>query len=458
MRARQVRERPEARQRHGQRPALGGAVGAVLGADVGDQRLAVRALERWCRRPIVVGRTTEDGLPTASSVAAGTVEGGEDLRRQRGGPRVGRGRTTLRARQVRGRRGRRVGGPGRLDHDHGGDGGHHQHDRDQGREDRMAGAEAGPGAAVRSALACGVAGGVGGWRWRCCWSWMLGGGAAPGATAPWGISTWCVFSLDLIRGWSTRRAHTLGRLETEAGDGGLRDCMMATPRAASPTASGGARPTSAGRARRTEAGGTGGRGRRPGARRRCPRRRRMRRGGRDGHAGPPRRPPAPRPARAPRVPGCPCHRWRRAQFTGADSGSFDEPDHLGGRGVGAGQHGVRHEAADDRGSDDRRQTDPPPHGHAIRLRVPDKHAIRIGLGARTPAENCRDDCGGGSASGADGRYSVWCRARRPRRTTMRRAVRRRPGPARRRRPCGDATGCTRRRSRRRTTRPPPGSP
>ena len=45
VRTRQVRERPEARQRDRQRPPLRGAVGAVLGADVGDQWLAVGAPE-----------------------------------------------------------------------------------------------------------------------------------------------------------------------------------------------------------------------------------------------------------------------------------------------------------------------------------------------------------------------------------------------------------------------------
>ena len=90
VRARQVRERPEARQRHGQRPPLGGAVGAVLGADVGDQRLAVGTPEDGRRSPTRLGRATDGGAAHRIQRGGRHRQRGQDARRQRRGPRVGR--------------------------------------------------------------------------------------------------------------------------------------------------------------------------------------------------------------------------------------------------------------------------------------------------------------------------------------------------------------------------------
>ena len=182
--------------------------------------------------------------------------------------------------------------------------------------------------------------------------------------------------------------------------------------------------------------GGGGRGRRRPQRSRCPRRPRPRR----------------RPARARRVPGCPSHRWRRRSSQAPRPGASAICTTWVSGGVGAGQHGVRHEAADDDGSDDRRQTDPPPRGHATRLRVADKHAIRNsgdagqaprpGSGGRRRLGACTVRSGSGPAGLA------------PRRTTSAGRLCR-PGPARRRSPPAYATARTRPRSRPRTLPPLP---
>jgi hypothetical protein len=51
---------------------------------------------------------------------------------------------------------------------------------------------------------------------------------------------------------------------------------------------------------------------------------------------------------------------------------------------------VRHEPADDDGSDDRRQTDPPSRGHTTTLWVADKHAVRkSGDGPASPGSGGR---------------------------------------------------------------------
>ncbi len=71
VRAQQVLERPEPRQRHRHRPPLRGAEGAVLGADVVISGLPSAPL-RWTLFPVLVGRTSPEGLPTVSRVAVGT--------------------------------------------------------------------------------------------------------------------------------------------------------------------------------------------------------------------------------------------------------------------------------------------------------------------------------------------------------------------------------------------------
>ena len=244
--------------------------------------------------PTLVGRTHREGLPTASRVAVGTVSAARPgatarwsrCRRWRAlaGPAARRG-------EVRGRRGRRVGVPGGLDHDHGGDGGHHQSDRDQGRQHRVAGAEAGgwrrglgPGLALGAGAAgSGLAGSV---RLGLAWcSWMRLVVGRGGRDGPDGDFDMCVLlGLDRAR----RQGARARRLETEAGEAGLPDCMQATPGAGRPrdgAAAARASP-SAVRARRTAAGGTGGPARPAGRVRTRPRRRRTRRP-------PPRRPPSP---------------------------------------------------------------------------------------------------------------------------------------------------------------------
>ena len=82
---------------------------------------------------------------------------------------------------------------------------------------------------------------------------------------------------------------------------------------------------------------------------------------------------------------------------------LDDLGRLGERGLGPGQHGVRHETTDDDGSDDRRQTDPPSRGHATTLWVADKRAVRKrggGAGREDPRRVASPALGAAGLSGS----------------------------------------------------------
>ena len=231
--------------------------------------------------------------------------------------------------EVRGRRRRRVGAPAGLDHDHGGDGGHDEPDRDQRRQDRMAGAEAGRRGArrwTRQTPSIGPLDGRRRWRWcSCCSSCSCSCSCAcwtaPDATAPsWDFDM--VFSLI---GPARRQGARARRLEREAAEASRADdgCGAGLPAGGPPrgAARRQAAPGRPVRARRTEAGGRGGRALPAGSATTCPRRRRMRAAAAASAPGPATTATSAMPGEGAAGAGLPLPQVASRQFTGPDSGA-----------------------------------------------------------------------------------------------------------------------------------------